>query len=230
MLRPRWGVAGREIPGPLLFFLLLTLLSASHGVAAEPYRVSAEILILSEYAASNASLPPRTEIWRVDSEEETDHGWGLRFFLGEGDSGAAICKVTLSRGTSGGDIGFQAPGVGEGAYEDIMVLSNFPAPCDVLPVEPDAEDRTYTQRRAAGGARFATQYRVVREDVAPEEALEKGWIKEGVQIQSPLTMISVSDDQGRMVVRQLWPQGGDWWLYEENDYRRSWLINSKISN
>jgi hypothetical protein len=66
--------------------------------------------------------------------------------------------------------------------------------------------------------------------VAPEDALEKGWIREGLQIQSPLTMISVLDDDGRVVVRQLWPQGAEWWLYEENDVRRSWLLGSDIIN
>jgi len=229
MLRPRWGVTGHIIPGSLLFFLLSLFLPS--GVAgADPYRPLSEIRILTEYVAANASEPPRNEIWAVNLEERVDHGWALRFFLNEGESGRAICKVTLVPRAGGRNIKFQVSGMEEGAYEEILVLSNFPAPCDVLPVEPDAEDRIYTQRRSAGGARFIARYRAVREDVAPEEAQDKGWIKEGVQIQAPLTMISILDDQGRMVVKQLWPQGGDWWLYEENDVRRSWLLGSDIIN
>jgi hypothetical protein len=223
-------VAGHEFPGSLLFFLLVALFSAFRVSAAEPYHVSAEIRILSEYAAEKAPLPPSTEIWRVGLMQKTDHAWGLSFFLDEGASGSAICKVTLSPGTVGRNIEFQAPGMEEGTFEDIMILSNFPAPCDVLPVKTNAEDRVYTQRRSAGGARFMTQYRIVRKEVAPEEAMKKGWIKEELPIQAPLTMISVVDDRGRVVVKQLWPRNGEWWLYEENDYRRSWLINAEISH
>lgn len=229
MVRSIWGVTGHRIPGSLLFFLLFSLWPS--GVAgADPYRLLSEIRILTEYVAANSPQSPHTEIWVVNLEERMDHDWELRFFLSEGESGESICKVTLFPQASGRSIRFRAPGMEEGIFEDMMVLSNFPAPCDVLPVEPDAEDRIYTQRRSAGGARFIARYRAVREGVAPEEALEKGWIKMGAQIQTPLTMVSILDDQGRMVVKQLWPKGGDWWLYEESDFRRSWLISSEIDH
>ena len=226
MHKPRWGVTGHIIPGSLLFFLLFSLLPS--GLAgADPYRPLSEIRILTEYVAANASQPPRNEIWVVNLEEGVDHGWELRFFLNKGESGRPICTVTLLPHANGRNITFQAQGMEGRAYEDIMILSNFPAPCDVLPVKPDAEDRIYTQRRSAGGARFIARYRAVRRDVALGEALDEGWIKEGVQIQTPLTMISILDDQERTVVKQLWPKGGDWWLYEENNVRRSWLISSE---
>jgi len=228
MHKPRWGVTGHIVPGSLLFFLL-SLLLPSGVTGADPYRPLSKIRVLSEYAAANASQPPRNEIWAVNSEEPVDDGWELRFFLNEGESGKALCRVQLLPHANGRNIKYQVPGMKERAYEDIMILSDFPAPCDVLPVNPDAEDRIYTQRRTAGGARFVTQYRAVRENVALGEALEKGWIKEVVPIQSPLMMISILDDRGRTVVRQLWPQGGEWWLYEENDSRRSWLIGSGVN-
>jgi hypothetical protein len=226
MLKTRWGVTGHIIPGSLLFFLLFPLL-LSGLASADPYRPLSEIRILTEYVVANASQPPRNEIWAVTLQEGVDHGWELRFFLNEGESGRAICTVTLLPHANGRNIKHRAPGMEERAYEDIMILSNFPAPCDVLPVKSDAEDRIYTQRRSAGGARFIARYRAVRGDVALEEALDKGWIKEGIRIQTPLTMISILDDQERTVVKQLWPKGGDWWLYEENNVRRSWLISSE---
>jgi hypothetical protein len=229
MLRPRRGVTGHVIPGSLLFFLLSILLP-SGTAGADPYRPLSEIRISTEYTAADASRPPRKEVWAVNPEEREDLGWALRFFLNEGESGREICKVTLVPYAGGRNIIFRAQGMEERAYEDIVILSNFPAPCDVLPVEPDAGDRIYTQRRSAGGARFVARYRAVREDVAFGEALDKGWIKEGVQIQGPLTMISILDDQGHIVVKQLWSQGGDWWLYEENDVRRSWLIGSDMTH
>jgi hypothetical protein len=37
-------------------------------------------------------------------------------------------------------------------------------------------------------------------------------------------MVAVSDEKGRPVVKQLWPAGGSWWLYEETPLRRSWLV------
>jgi hypothetical protein len=206
------------------------MLLSTRAVGTEPYRVSTQIRILTEYVPADASRPPRKEIWAVNLEERVDLGWELRFFLKEGESGRAICRVTLLPHAKSRNIEFRAPGMKEGTYEDIMVLSNFPAPCDVLPVEPDAEDRIYTQRRSAGGARFIARYRTVREDVVFGEALDKGWIKGDVRIQAPLTMISILDDQGQIVVKQLWPQGGDWWLYEENDVRRSWLISPDINH
>jgi hypothetical protein len=38
-------------------------------------------------------------------------------------------------------------------------------------------------------------------------------------------MVTVTDEKGRLVVRQLWPAGGAWWIYEETPLRRSWLID-----
>jgi hypothetical protein len=38
-------------------------------------------------------------------------------------------------------------------------------------------------------------------------------------------MVTVTDEKGRLVVRQLWPAAGAWWLYEETPLRRSWLID-----
>ena len=38
-------------------------------------------------------------------------------------------------------------------------------------------------------------------------------------------MVTVTDEKGRLAVRQLWPADGAWWLYEETPLRRSWLIH-----
>ena len=106
----------------------------------------------------------------------------------------------------------------------ILLVPGFPAPCDVLPVGAQDSGTLYEEKAEAGGRVFSQRYRVSSAAVNIGEAKTMGWIRAEDPGRAGLVMVSVSDEQGRPVVKQLWPADGSWWLYEETPVRRSWLV------
>ena len=73
--------------------------------------------------------------------------------------------------------------------------------------------------------------RTVRE-IPLEQALSEGFIRDevkGLVGERPLHMIEVGKD-GSVIVRQLWARGLAWWVYEESEFRKSWLLKISIEN
>ncbi len=73
----------------------------------------------------------------------------------------------------------------------------------------------YEEKAEAGGRVFSRRYRVSSAAVNIDEAKTMGWIRVEDPGRAGLVMVSVTDEQGRPVVKQLWPADGSWWLYEE---------------
>lgn len=109
--------------------------------------------------------------------------------------------------------------------EAILLLPGFPAPCDVLPVGRDDRGSAYAERIEAGGRVFSKSYRVSFTAFSIADAEAMNWIRVQDPGRTGLIMVTVTDERGRPVLKQLWPADGSWWLYEETPLRRSWLIN-----
>jgi|WetSurMetagenome_2_1015567.scaffolds.fasta_scaffold99602_2 hypothetical protein len=194
---------------------------------AFPYRPAAALSIQSEYAAFAGSARPHTQVWKVVPETGSDGATLLRFFLEASADAVARCELSLPASGAAGEI--QWTGFGKTGQKKsgsgLLLVPGFPAPCDVLPINRQDSDTVYLEKVEAGGRVFSNSYRVSFNGFSVGEAKAMGWIRMDNPGSTGLIMVSVTDEQGRPVVKQLWPADGSWWLYEETPMRRSWLIN-----
>lgn len=206
----------------LFVFFIACFLMLSPAVHGEAYHPEGALQVLSEYRDSHSG-PTRKVNWKVRSEDLATH-WTLDFFLAGGHE--PLCRLMLSHEKDKLKIEWQAHGVWKKTvFEEIMVMADFPVPCDILPIGTGENTGTFKTRREAGGSLFVTTYKVVRQEVGLQEAMRQGWIRAGVKAQGPFYFLNVLDSSGDMVLRQLWDNNGNWWLYEENvSGRRSWLL------
>ncbi|MCX5823848.1 MAG: hypothetical protein NTY86_10180 [Deltaproteobacteria bacterium] len=205
---------------------VIGLLMLAEECRAFPYRPAAAVSILSEYAASKDSAPPHTQVWKVVPEVGPDGASILRFFLEASAEAVPVCELRLPSPGAAGEIRWE--GMGETGQKrsgaGILFLPGFPAPCDVLPVGQGDRERAYGERIEAGGRVFSKSYRVSFAAFSVADAKATGWIRTEEPVKAGLIMVTVTDEKGRPVVKQLWPADGTWWLYEETPLRRSWLI------
>ncbi len=204
-------------------FLLLPLFECS----ALFYCPEAGLRIVSEYAAVDDALTPDTRVWKVVPEATADKGVKLQFFLEQAAGAEAVCTLFLPAAGAAGEIRWQGMGKNreKTSATGLLLVTGFPAPCDVLPVKENHEGRVYQEKTGAGGSVFVRNYKVSSEACSAAEAEAKGWIKKEASDASNLMMFTVTDAEDRLVVRQLWPENGSWWLYEETPLRRSWHIH-----
>jgi hypothetical protein len=188
------------------------------------YRPEASLRIYSEYKSPHEWAPVRSRVWKMEPQIASDGDYLLHFSQESHQSESSpLCTVRIH--VDSGDIEWQGIGgkrrkTGHG----LLIHPGFPAPCDILPVEEQDHTETYEERREAGGRTFVRTFSVSYMDVSREEARESGWLGEGDGEPEALQMITVVDKKDRVVVKQLWPLGGTWWIYEETPFRRSWII------
>jgi hypothetical protein len=194
---------------------------------AFPYRPASALSLLSEYAALNDSVPPHTQVWRVVPEAGPDGASTLRFLVEASAEAGPVCELRLPSPGTAGDIQWKGMGTSrqKKSGTGILLLPGFPAPCDILPVGQGDRGGAYGERIEAGGRVFSRSYRVAFAVFTVADAKALGWIRAEDPGTAGLIMVTVTDEKGRPVVKQLWPAGWSWWLYEETPLRRSWLIN-----
>jgi hypothetical protein len=211
--------------GFIFFWVCFLVLPLS--VYGEAYHPLEPLHILSKYRTSGSSGPSQTLNWIVSTEDLPTYRT-LDFFLPGGQK--PLCTLMLSLEKHPLKIEWQALGERkQRVFETLMVLPDFPAPCDILPSVSGENTQTFKTRREAGGRWFVTTYRVVRQEVDLQEVLRQGWVHAGVKIQGPFYFLKVLDSSGDMVLRQLWEYNGNWWLYEESRVsgRQSWRIEGE---
>jgi hypothetical protein len=209
-----------------ILMAMLGLLTLAPECRAFFYRPAAAVSILSEYAALNGSAPPHTQVWKVVPETGSNGAATLRFFPEAAEGAGAVCVLSLPAFGSVGEISWK--GIGKSGEKrsatGLLLVPGFPAPSDVIPVGEINEGRVYQEKSEAGGRMFTRSYRLSANASSVGEAKAMGWIRGEEPGMSGLIMVTVTDEKGRLVVRQLWPADGSWWLYEETPLRRSWLI------
>lgn len=105
----------------------------------------------------------------------------------------------------------------------IVLSKGFPVPYDYLAPYDDRLKEAVIKRRA-GGLTFS--YRVTREirQISLDEAVAQNMVEGEMArdlIGKALRLITIRKG-GALLVRQLWPDGASWWVYEETPVRRSW--------
>ena len=216
----------RVIHGGFIALAVIGLLILAGECRAFPYRPAAALSILSEYTASKVSTPPHTQVWKVVPEVGPAGESILRFFLEASAEAVTLCELRLPSPGAAGEIQWQ--GMGKTGQKKsgagILLVPGFPAPCDVLPVGRQDSGGVYDERVEAGGRVFLRSYQVSFAAFSVGEAKAQGWIRVEDPGNAGLIMITITDEKGRPVVKQLWPADGSWWLYEETPLRRSWLL------
>ena len=111
------------------------------------------------------------------------------------------------------------------ALAPIVLSEGFPVPYDNLAPHDDTITEAVI-RKQAGGVTFS--YKVTREirDISLDEAMAENMVDEqmpGNLTGKGLRLITVRKGDS-LLVRQLWPGGALWWVYEETPLRRSWLV------
>ena len=209
--------------GNILLAVILLMLFAGECLAV-PYRPAAALSIQSEYSAVKSPARPHTQVWKVVPETAPDGATLLRFFLEASTEAAPLCELRLPPPGAAGEIQWAGKTGQKKSGAGILLVPGFPAPCDVLPVGTQDSGTLYEEKTEAGGRVFSQRYRVSSAAVDIGEAKTMGWIRAEDPGGAGLIMVSVRDEQGRPVVKQLWPADGSWWLYEETPVRRSWLV------
>jgi hypothetical protein len=209
-----------------ILLMVIGFLALAGECRAFSYRPAAALSILSEYAALKDSSPRHTQVWKVVPEAGPGGASILRFFLEASAEAGALCELRIPAPGAGGEIRWEGTGKSgqKKSGAGMLLLPGFPAPCDVLPVGRGDNGGVYEERIEAGGRVFSKSYRISYASFNVDEAKAKGWIRVDEPVKSGLIMATVTDERGRPVVKQLWPAGGSWWLYEETPLRRSWLI------
>jgi hypothetical protein len=219
---PHFFKPRQRAAGVLSCFIFLSLCWGLIDAGAEPYFPKQPLRILSTYDNGGLVAPSPEHTWVVTAEGKQGH-WVLSFSDQPEAEKTPLCTVVLHAQSPRIEYrGVDAP-AGK-VFDALMVLAGFPAPCDVLPVGSGPDDKSHLLRQSAGGMVFTRQYRVVYVPVGVHEARAEGWINDLSSSHAPLTMVSVLDADDQWVVRQLWPQGAVWWIYEESGSRRSWLL------
>ena len=107
-----------------------------------------------------------------------------------------------------------------------LVLSEgFPVPFDYLAPHDDSIRQVMIKKKA-GGVTFS--FKVAREilEITLDEAMAENMIDEQMARSlagKGLRLITVRKGE-ELLVRQLWPEGASWWVYEETPIRKSWRM------
>ena len=210
----------------LIVFFSFVLLGGFFGGTAFPQPSTTEFTLVSEYkpAENKQTFPLRR--WLVRVAHSPDGVQTVEFYLHRSRTKAPICALTVNPPERGGIIqwqGLQGKRTKTSA-NGILIIPGHPAPCDLLPPEHDDQKPTFEERESAGERVFVKQYRISYRSVAKDEAVNEKWLKNAAGDHSSFQLRTVVDEQGALVVRQLWPEGAPWWVYEETPLRRSWLV------
>ena len=202
------------------FFLSGTVFSFPYQ-PVQTIDIQTELLKNPETAGSST-----TRLWTVKLVEG-ENGSNLVAFFPKGKD-QSICQVAVSQ--IGGPVEWMSdiepPKLM--SAEGLLIVTGFPAPCDILPVNViagQASEAVYEIKSGAGGRVFVNEILVSFSPVSFAQARENGWIKDGLSDLAPLRMVeAVNKRTGKMIVRQLWPVGDSWWIYEETEFRNSWRM------
>jgi len=109
--------------------------------------------------------------------------------------------------------------------DTLYFATGYPVPLDILPITQDTPIKEYERIRSAGGRTFKQTITVNITPLTIEEAQDRGWLRiSPPHSPTPLYLFTATTPGDKLLSRQLWPENGDWWLYEETPFRRSWRI------
>jgi hypothetical protein len=182
--------------------------------------------VVSEYQSPDGEHSSQFRRWLVTVVDTPNKGRTISFSSIHSKTKAFLCTVTVD--DEGAVVWHgKVRGRTKRSSDGIMVLPGHPLPCDIIPSRNNRKDLSFQDKTTAGGRVFIKTYSLSYQTVSPDTAVAEGWIKDSIPPDLPaLEMRTILDDDDQPVVRQLWPEGGSWWIYEETPFRRSWLVEN----
>jgi hypothetical protein len=107
-----------------------------------------------------------------------------------------------------------------------FLSDGFPVPFDDLDIK-DSDARSAVYQKEAGGMKFAYILKRTVMNIPVEVAVAAGMIEKGTvkeKTAPALKLYSVYKSDGTLLVKQLWSSDGNWWLFEETPFRKSWRL------
>ena len=212
----------------VLTIIVGIILGFSDASFAEMFHSVTPILIQSEISAGSEDPQDiRNNRWSVVSDKNSDGSTILSFYMEGTDQPLCQLEVSATDYRIKWLTGTRGPSVI--LSDELLIASGYPAPCDILPVAKAissiGEATSYEIKRKAGGSTVNEKFRVESIVVKVEEAKNNGWIRNNLDVKENLYMIRVYNLRTNgLMVQQLWPADGAWWIYEETPSRHSWRI------
>lgn len=196
-----------------------------HSVA-EPYILEAPVRIFTETGFEDSERNIVREVWIAVNLKENDKIQKIRF-LPEGNSEKEyLCEIKFQEDETGKSPVWleNKSGRKRTGADGLLFNPGYPVPCDVIPFEKASDGDSYTIKSEAGGRTFLKTYTIKIEMVDKKTAKAKEWLRIDMIEDKGLQMVTMTDERGKAVIRQLWPIGETWWVFEETKNRRSWRI------
>lgn len=82
--------------------------------------------------------------------------------------------------------------------------------------------------QTAGGSKFSTLFNLSIKIITIKQAKENQWILPEFKSDKykndleKLYLFLVKSETGKIILKQLWQENADWWLYEETETEKSW--------
>jgi hypothetical protein len=206
-----------------LFCLVGALFFFTASSAAAPFMLNRPVTFETAYPAPDGKT--KTQVWKVSPSQGNGGAASLVFRPANSPPDSPpFCKIQFEEGADGiPQIRWTgAGGVVREGQNGMLLMGGFPVACDILPLHQEASEKTYSEKTKAGERTFVKSMTIRREDVSPQKARREGWIRGDVD--GGLLLFTAEDDDGELIVRQLWSETGSWWLYEETPFRQSWRV------
>ena len=214
-------------------FLFLVFLLWPFSAFSFSYQPQSTIYIKTQILSSSGETPDsEARTWRVASGSVPQAAAARVSFFSENASNP-FCHIKLS--AAGQILDSELPGAAGNVLQKpgVLFVPGYPAPCDIFPhsmLFPDTPEAaaTFQVQRDIGGQKFVDEICIQTSPVSVAEARANGWLHESTQnLPDALRVLkAVNCRSGRLISLQLWPASGDWWIYEETPYRRSWQIKN----
>jgi hypothetical protein len=205
----------------LLPFILAGILLFSGAAFADVFPIE----VRSQYYDSRTASWGTGVIWKFEQVEEgtvsvTQSGSDERLVLLQYDKNGHLIRIEQLIKTGGRTVRMNKPATGP-----VVLSDGFPVPYDYLSPHEDGVKEVVTKKMAAG-VTFSSKSRRETAVISVEQAVAESMV-DGQQARKffgkDLKLVKVVKGQ-EVLVRQLWPEGGSWWVYEETPMRRSWRI------
>lgn len=206
----------------ITFYLtaLFFILGFNPQTEAAPYLPQGDIKVVSHTASAGNDRRTVRQEWLIRPGQSQGREITLSCHYSQPDY-PLFCRVFI--GQDGTVKRLNTWGREQQNDNHLLVDPGSPAPMDIVPVSQVEQEMSYQQKKKAAGRIFIRNYRVVTEKIK-RAAVKDEWLRT-TPGQNNFKKVMVYNRQDELVSFQLWPVDGNWWLYEETPFRRSWRIN-----